>query len=116
MSPEPRAADAAHGLLYSDYADAHPRGDQPVRPRPGAEEGGRGRRPTQGCAPDGAGHVIAEFEAAKSMPWDEAARASARVLVSNLTRWLPEPEEEHETLRAAFGAARSRHMGTAYLP
>jgi len=61
-------------------------------------------------------HVIAEFEAAKSMPWDEAARASARVLVSNLTRWLPEPEEEHETLRAAFGAARFRHMvGTAYL-
>ncbi|TQF82853.1 hypothetical protein FK498_03685 [Elioraea sp. Yellowstone] len=56
-------------------------------------------------------HVIAELEAAKTMPWDEAARASARMLVTNATSWLP--EEERETLRAAFAAALARHGVTA---
>jgi hypothetical protein len=52
-------------------------------------------------------HYIAELEAAKTMPWDEAARASAAQVVANATSWLP--EEERDALRAAFAAALARH-------
>jgi predicted membrane metal-binding protein len=52
-------------------------------------------------------HYIAELDAAETMPWDEAASASAAMVVTNATSWLP--EEEREALRAAFAAALARH-------
>lgn len=52
-------------------------------------------------------HVIAELEAGPTKPWDEAACARARMLVTNATSWLP--EDERDALRAAFAAALARH-------
>jgi hypothetical protein len=52
-------------------------------------------------------HFIAELEAAETMPWDAARCASAAMVVTNATSWLP--AEERDALRAAFAAALARH-------
>jgi hypothetical protein len=56
-------------------------------------------------------HYIAELEAAATMPWDEDRCASAAMVVTNATSWLP--QDEREALRAALAAALARHGAAA---
>lgn len=53
--------------------------------------------------------ILAEIEGAASMPWDESDRAFYRLVVPQMTNWLP-PEEAAE-VKQRFVAALARLDG-----